>query len=200
MRKNHPQLRKTSGIIDTRSRSRSGGFLFLGTNNTIESPLNGTLHCEVKIIKNVMSSVAEAEIGALFLNTKPIIPIRTTLHELGHIHPPSPVQTDNLMAQGFATKSMKQRKSKAIEMNFYWVQDQQHLGNVDIFWRPKELNMVDYFTKHHAPIVHRKCVPLFYMSTILLACLTSIIYHMLRGCVDSTYSTYVHLATTAYTC
>ena len=107
-----------------------------------------------------MSSAEEAAIGALFINTKAIIPIRTTLNELVHLQPPTPMQTDNEMAQGFATKSIKQRKSKTISMNFYWVQDQQTLGTVDIFWRPKELNMADYFTKHQPPLIHRKMRPL----------------------------------------
>ena len=145
------------------SRSRAGGFLFLGSKQA-PSPLNGPLHCEVKIIRNVMASSAESEIGALFINTRAIIPLHTTLHELKHPQPPSPIQTDNVVAHGFATKTIKQRRSKTIAMNFYWIQDQQQLGNVHIFWRPKELNMGDYFTKHHPPIMHRKIRPILLLE------------------------------------
>ena len=53
-----------------------------------------------------------------------------------------------------------QEKGPKKSMNFYWIQDQQDIGNIHIFWRPKELNMADYFTKHHSPIVHSKTRPL----------------------------------------
>ena len=37
-----------------------------------------------QIIKAVMSSAAEAELGALFINYKLAVPARKTLEELGH--------------------------------------------------------------------------------------------------------------------
>ena len=42
-----------------------------------------------------MASVAEAELGALFLNFQEAVPIRITLEEMGHYQPPTPVQVDN---------------------------------------------------------------------------------------------------------
>ena len=36
------------------------------------------------------SSAAEAEVGALYINAKHAVPLRSTLHELGHIQPPTP--------------------------------------------------------------------------------------------------------------
>ena len=42
-----------------------------------------------------MSSAAGAELGALVINTKLVVPIPTTLVELGHPHPKTPMQTDN---------------------------------------------------------------------------------------------------------
>jgi hypothetical protein len=42
-----------------------------------------------------MSSAAEAEIWSLFLNEKEATVLRTTLEELGHPQPPTPLQTDN---------------------------------------------------------------------------------------------------------
>lgn len=107
-----------------------------------------------------MSSASESEIAALFINTKIIIPMTTLLHELGHPQPATTLQTDNAMAQGFATKTIKQRKSKTISMNFYWIQDQHNETKVTIFWHPKELNMADYFTKHHPPVIHKTTLPL----------------------------------------
>jgi hypothetical protein len=45
-----------------------------------------------------MSSAAEAEIGAVFRNAKEGAVLRTTLEELGHPQPPTPMETDNTTA------------------------------------------------------------------------------------------------------
>ena len=66
--------------------------------------LNGPVHVVSKIIKFVMSSAAEAEIGASFIAAQEGVPIITCLEELGHKQPPVPIQVDNTAAIGFANK------------------------------------------------------------------------------------------------
>ena len=66
-----------------------------------------------------MVSAAEAEMGDLFLNCQEAVLIQITLEEMGHSHPPTPVQFDNSAALGIATGTIKQRKSKAMDMRFY---------------------------------------------------------------------------------
>ena len=61
-------------------------------------------------MKNVMASAAEAEMGALFVNGQEAIILRTTLEELGHIQPPTPIKTDNSTASGIASKSIRQHR------------------------------------------------------------------------------------------
>ncbi len=61
---------------------------------------NGAILTISQIIKAVMSSAAEAKIGALYINCKEAIPARHTLEFLGHKQPPTPMQTDNTMALG----------------------------------------------------------------------------------------------------
>jgi hypothetical protein len=51
-----------------------------------------------QIIKAVMLSVAEAEIGALYINCREAIPAHHTLEYLGHTQPPTPMQTNNTTA------------------------------------------------------------------------------------------------------
>jgi hypothetical protein len=70
-----------------------------------------------------MSSAAEAEVGALFMNAKGLIPLRITCEELGHIQPPTPMRTDNNTAEGIMNGTIKQNRSKAIDMRFYWLKD-----------------------------------------------------------------------------
>ena len=108
-----------------KAHSRSGGFFFLSSplSPTILSPINAPVHCEVQILKMVVASAAEAEIGALFLNGQTAVPLRITLGELGYLQPETPIQTDNSTAAGFCNSSIKQRKSKSIDMRFYWIQD-----------------------------------------------------------------------------
>ena len=83
-----------------------------------------------------MSSAAEADIGATFLNAKDALPIRTTLEELGHPQPPNPMQVNNTTAVGFANNTIKQKRSKAIDMRFYWIRDCTRQGQLKIYWYP----------------------------------------------------------------
>ena len=64
-----------------------------------------------------MSSAAEAELGALFHNTKEDESIRTILCNLGHPQPPIPLQTDNKLAAGNSSDSMKQKEVKLLIFN-----------------------------------------------------------------------------------
>ena len=86
-----------------------------------------------KIIKHVMGSAAEAEISAGYMNGQYFVPIRTTLEEMGHPHTPTPIQVDNTMAASFANQAMKQKRSKSIDMIFYWLQDRTTQGRFDIY-------------------------------------------------------------------
>ena len=76
-----------------------------------------------KIIKSVVSSAAEAEIGALFINTRQAIPARITLEEMGNKQPPTPVQTDNTTALGFVTKTLNPKATKSTDMKYWWLRD-----------------------------------------------------------------------------
>ena len=48
-----------------------------------------------QIIKNVMASAAEAEIVALYITAKNMIPLQNTLTEMGWPQPKLPIQKDN---------------------------------------------------------------------------------------------------------
>ena len=106
-----------SYLCEERARSRAGGHFPLA-NRLVENgdkpptlpTNNGTIHTLCQIIKTVMSSAAEADIGATFLNPKDGLPIRTTLEELGHTQPPTPIQVDNTTVVGFANNTIKQKR------------------------------------------------------------------------------------------
>ena len=66
------------------------GQFFLSHNTTFP-PINGTIHNTAQVIKAVMSSVAKAKLGALYINAKLIAPVWQMLQEMGHPLPPTPV-------------------------------------------------------------------------------------------------------------
>jgi hypothetical protein len=65
-----------------------------------------------KVLKHVMSSAAEAEIGAVFINAKEGAVLRTTLEELGHTQPPTPMDMDNTTATGYSNGTIKKNAQK----------------------------------------------------------------------------------------
>jgi hypothetical protein len=154
-----------SYLSEAHARSRSGGYFFLSSRPTDPTtaplpncpppPLNGPIHVPSSIMRVVLSSATEAEMGALFYNAKDAAWLRTTLADLGHPQPPTPIQTDNACAAGIINDTVKQRRSKAIDMRFYWVRDRVRQNQFVVHWRRGSDNLADYFTKHHSPSHHR---------------------------------------------
>jgi hypothetical protein len=70
------------------------------SNNDQHPTNNGAIMTNATIIKVVMSSAAEAELGALFLNAKEGVYLRQILTEMDHPQPRTPLQTDNTTAEG----------------------------------------------------------------------------------------------------
>ena len=46
-------------------------------------------------------------------------------------------------------------------MRFYWLKDRQEQQQFDIYWAPGQVNLADYFTKHHPPTHHRALRPIY---------------------------------------
>ena len=108
-----------SYLSEPGARSRVGGHYFLSKNSTdptkppiTDSALNSPIHTVSKILHNVMASAVEAEIGATFHNGQEAVPIRTTLQNIGHPQPPTPIRIDNSTAEGFANGTIKQKHPK----------------------------------------------------------------------------------------
>ena len=61
-----------------------------------------------KVIKFVMSSAAEAEVAALYMNVKLAVSIRQALIKTGHLQPPTRIKTNNSTANGIINGTIKQ--------------------------------------------------------------------------------------------
>jgi hypothetical protein len=76
-----------SYLSETQARSRAGGLFYLGDENEPEPPaptdLNGAIHVGCTIMRNILSSATEAEVGALLYNGKEACPIHQCLEEMG---------------------------------------------------------------------------------------------------------------------
>jgi hypothetical protein len=160
-----------SYLSEAKARSRAGGLFYLSTPPASLAPgatapaLNGAIHVNSNILRVIVASATEAEFAALFINAQDAAMLRTTLAELGHPQPATPIQTDNECAMGIANDTVRQKRSKAIDMRFYWVRDRVRQGQFIVHWKRGPTNMADYFTKHHPPSVHREIRPTYLLSS-----------------------------------
>jgi hypothetical protein len=153
-----------SYLSETQARSHAaGGFHFLSNRladpsakpdpNTKPPPINGAIRVLSSIMNVVLSSAAEAKLGALFCKGKDAETLRTTLIDMGHPQGATLMQTDDSCASGILNNTVKQRRSKAIEI--YWIKDRVKQGHFKVHWHRGNDNLADYFTKHHSPSHHR---------------------------------------------
>ena len=129
-----------------------------------------------------MGSVEESEIGAVYMTVHQSVPIKTCLEEMDHPQSPTPIQVDNTMSARFANKTIKQKRSKDIDMRFYWLQDRCNQGQFVIYWAPGSDSLADYHTKNLQPS-HR-----IEMKSTILHCAhsaESLINCLLRGYVNT---------------
>jgi hypothetical protein len=104
-----------SYLSKPKARSRAGGHFFLSSDT--ENPINnGAILNIAQLIKAVMSSTVEAELGTLYINAREAVPQRQTLAEMGHKQPPTPMQTDNSTALGVVNNNIQPQRTKAMDM------------------------------------------------------------------------------------
>ena len=78
------------------------------SNNTVFPLNNGIILTISQIIKDVMSSAAKAELGALYIAACKASYIQIIIKELVHEHPKNSIQTDNSTAEGFINRNTTQ--------------------------------------------------------------------------------------------
>ena len=174
--------------------SRACGHFFMGWKADPTKPikLNGAFFTLCAILRFVVASAAEAELGALFLNCKQATIFRLTLEEMGHPQPPTLVHCDNSTAVGIANNSVKKQRSRSMEMRFFWVADAVEAGKFDIKYYPGKENLADYQSKHHIGAHHTAVRPWYLheqnsVRELPRACKPS----TLKGCVGTIPDGYV---------
>ncbi len=141
-------------LNEKQARSQAGGHFFMSTNVPIP-PNNGAILTITQIIKAVMASAAEAELGALFISAKEAVYIRKILEEMGHPQPPTPIQTDNSTAEGVLNNKVQPKRTKLMDMRLHWLLCREGQQQFCYYWQLGKTNLADYFTKHRPPAHHQ---------------------------------------------
>ena len=141
---------------ERRGRRRAGAHIFLSENDAIPQ-WNRSVLTLAKIIKFVISSASEAELGAIFITAQEMVVMRQTLEEMKWPQPKSPIQTDKSAAAGVVNNNTAPRKLKTMYRRLHWIRCREAQGQFRYYWASGNLNWGDYSTKHHPPsITNRK--------------------------------------------
>ena len=111
-----------SYLNEEEARSRAGGHHFLSENVPLP-PNNGAIHNVAEIIKGVMSSAAEAELGAMYINARKAVEERIILDEMGHKQLATPFFSGPKSTPHNNRKNCKPK-----------VEDQHHAENTGVRW------------------------------------------------------------------
>ena len=183
-----------SYLTEPKARSRVAGHYFLGEIPKSDKPiqLNGAIYAYCGILKFVVASAAEAELGALFINCQNGKIIRLILEELGHKQPPTPIHCDNKTAAGIANDTVKKQRARSMEMRFFWITDQVSRGLFDVQWHPGQENLADYYTKHFDAKHHQEVRPWYlHMTNSPRKLPRAAAPSTLRGCVGTLPNGYI---------
>jgi hypothetical protein len=92
--------------------------------------------------------VAEAEYATTFGGGQVLVELTLTLTFLGHPRQSPPLLfVDNECAIGLANSSVRQKKSKSIDMRLDWIKERAGQNFFRIVFLPGLINPADFFTK-----------------------------------------------------
>lgn len=153
-------------LTETNARSRVGGHHYLGNKTTSANShikiVNGPIETICTILGPVVASAGEGEYGAAFINAQCVVGLRNTLADLGYPQPTTTIEVDNKCAVGLANRTIRQKKSKTVDMRFHWIRDRIDQGQIKVIWRRGRTNLADYFTKSH-PVHHVRAMRKFFV-------------------------------------
>jgi hypothetical protein len=160
-----------SHLSESRARSRAEGLHYLVPRTPVielkhltETNVNAAIEVISVIIPSVVASAFEAEYAALFLNGQTAVGLRQTLADLGYPQSATVIRSDNSCAVGICNRTIKQKRSKSIDMKYHWIRDKVDQGQFKVIWSPGKTNLADYFTKIH-PNAHHLLYRKFFVGS-----------------------------------
>jgi hypothetical protein len=94
------------------------------------------------------------------------------------------METDNTTATGYINSTIKQKRTKAMDMRFY-IKDILKQDRFKIYWGPGFQNLADYYTKHHSPAHHKQIRGVYIHANERPINRKGIGDSALRGCVNT---------------
>jgi hypothetical protein len=89
----------------------------------------------------------EAELAGGFQCAQTAVHHRRILHDLGYPQPPTLLRMDNSVAIGLASGKINAKRSKSVDMRFFWLIDRVKQGQFVVKHIPGYWNIADHFTK-----------------------------------------------------
>ena len=96
---------------ESKGQIRAGAHILLSENDDMPQ-WNGPVLTLAKIIKFVMSSASEAELGTMFITAQEMVAMQQKLQEMKWPQPKSPLQTENSTAAGVVNNTIVPKKSE----------------------------------------------------------------------------------------
>ena len=66
--------------------------------------------------------------------------IRIIIEKMGHKQPPTPMKTNNAMADAVINGKVQPKRTKAMDMQFQLIRDRECQQQFRIYWQPGKLN------------------------------------------------------------
>ena len=183
-----------SYLSKEKTRSRTCGHFFLGWVPKDGKPiwLNSAFHVSTMILRFVVASAAEVELGALYHNCQTGVIFQITLTDMGHPQPNTHVHCNNATAVGIANNTIKCQHSRSMEMRFFWVGDKIAQEMYDLQWHPGQGNLANYKSKHGIGSHHTGVQPLYlHMKNSPRILPRAVTPSPLKGCVGTLKNGYV---------
>jgi hypothetical protein len=112
--------------------------------------INGTIHITCTILKLVAALAAEAELGALFLNSQ-----KATICPQGTWTPAATYPLSHQQHYTVGNNTIKQLRLWAIEMQYYWLLDAKVQKLIRFHYQLGQEKLGDYPSKYHSANIHQ---------------------------------------------
>ena len=108
---------EASYLRKPKTRSQAGGHFLLSNDATIPQK-NGAVLNIAPLIKHVITSATADELADLYMMAREAVYIRIILEEMGHKQPPTPLQTENPIADVVVNSKVQPERKKPWTCDF----------------------------------------------------------------------------------
>jgi hypothetical protein len=175
--------------------SQTCGHFFMGWIPKDSNPIkiNGTFHVCTNVLRFMVASAAEAELGTLYNNCQTGIVCCQSLKAMGHKQPKTPVHCNNATAVGIANNTVKRQCLRSMKMFFFWKSDKVAQDMYALSWHLGQEILADYQSKHHTGAHYIAVCPWYlHMDNSPRELLRALAPSTLKGCVGTLNDGYVH--------